>query len=182
MRARKKHAREPWKKIYGNLEPRVYFIVVHSPRTEVGITVSTTKKTKKTWKPKPITHRLKVADLKIPVESWINLKVYIKRKKVNVSLAASHRLYSYVFFLRGTSEPKTLVARKNLCVFNIILMVEYACSSCVRLCTQSNNKRSCPYHMRPFLQFLWQKVYCSPNLSIGTPSVFSVFWLMNLGV
>ena len=47
MRARKKHAREPWKKIYGNLEPRVYFIVVRSdggPRTEVGIPVSTTKK------------------------------------------------------------------------------------------------------------------------------------------
>ena len=43
MRARKKHAREPWKKIYGNLEPRVYFIVVRSPRTEVGIPVSTTK-------------------------------------------------------------------------------------------------------------------------------------------
>ena len=37
MRARKKHAREPWKKIYGNLEPRVYFIVVRSdlgPRLE----------------------------------------------------------------------------------------------------------------------------------------------------
>ena len=53
------------KKIYGNLEPRVYFIVVRSPRSEVGIPVSTKKKKKKTktWKPKPITHRLKVADL-----------------------------------------------------------------------------------------------------------------------